>query len=335
MRDSRFRRLITIPGYWLAGCLWFMAAPIWLPVAAAVDLLRGRGAIVLRCAAVVSIYFSCELVGMGASGLLWVWKKALGLDEERWVDLHFRLEAWWGSTIFRAVVLCFGLHLDVEGEDQVGEGPYLLFVRHSSFADTLLASALASRATGIRLRYVLKQELLWDPCLDIVGNRIPNVFVDRSSPDSEREIRRVQELAVDLGQRDGILIYPEGTRFSASKRTRVLESLREKGDKEFYEYAESLSFVLPPRLGGPLGLLEAAPDADVVVCAHTGFEGSASLKEIWEGALMNRHVRVEFRRIARDAIPNGRDERRAWLFEEWNRVDAWIAHHQLPESRIR
>ena len=86
------------------------------------------------------------------------------------------------------------------------------------------------------------------------------------------------------------------------------------------------------RPGGTLGLLEAAPAADVVVCAHTGFEGAASLAQIWDGALVDQTIRVQFRRIPRDKIPGGRDARIAWVFEEWQRVDAWIESQQLQES---
>jgi hypothetical protein len=83
--------------------------------------------------------------------------------------------------------------------------------------------------------------------------------------------------------------------------------------------------VLPPRRGGTLGLLEAAPQADVVVCAHTGFESSASLASVWKGALVHQRIRVQFRRIARAEIPTDRDARVAWLLDEWRRVDAWVA----------
>jgi 1-acyl-sn-glycerol-3-phosphate acyltransferase len=161
-----------------------------------------------------------------------------------------------------------------------------------------------------------------------VGNRLPNVFVDRFSDDSAREIRRARKLARDLGPRDGILTHPEGTRFSEEKRSRVLERLHREGDAKMLDYARSLQFVLPPRPGGTLGLLEAAPEADVVVCSHTGFEGAASLAQIWQGSLVHQTVRVQFRRIPRDEIPNGRDDRLSWLLEEWQRVDAWVASHR-------
>jgi 1-acyl-sn-glycerol-3-phosphate acyltransferase len=322
------RRLVTIPGYVIVWALWLAAMPFWLPLAALVDLARRSRGVALRSAALVTVYLSCEIMGIAASSGLWVWNRIHPIDPERWTDLHFRLEAWWGTTIFRAVVRLFGLSLEIEGNAELGRGPYLLLLRHASTADTLLASALVSGPHGLRLRYVLKQELLWDPCLDIVGNRLPNVFVDRFSDESAGEIGRVQALARDLGARDGILIYPEGTRFSEAKRRRVLERFRQKGDAKMLEYVRSLFFVLPPRPGGTLGLLEAAPEADVVVCAHTGFEGVASLADIWRGRLLHQVIQVQFRRISRDEIPTRNEARIAWILEEWKRVDAWVDKHR-------
>jgi 1-acyl-sn-glycerol-3-phosphate acyltransferase len=322
------RRLITIPAYAIGWALWLAALPIWLPVTILVDLARRSRGVALRSAVAITVYLTCEIMGIVASGGLWAWKRIFSVDAEKWTDIHFRLEAWWGTTLFRGAVRLFGLRLEVESDADLGRGPYLLMLRHASTIDTLLASALVSRAHGIRLRYVLKQELLWDPCLDIVGHRVPNVFLDRFSDDSPLQIRRVQELAKDLGPRDGILIYPEGTRFSKTKRQRVLERFDRKGDAKMLEYARSLELVLPPRPGGTLGLLEAAPEADVVVCAHTGFEGAASLAELWKGALVDQVIRVQFRRIPRDEIPTERDARVAWLLEEWRRVGAWVESNQ-------
>jgi 1-acyl-sn-glycerol-3-phosphate acyltransferase len=325
------RRLITIPGYVIAWSLWLGAAPLWLPLVVVVDLVRRSKGVALRSAALVTVYLSCEIMGMVACGGLWMWRSIVGVDPERWTDLHFRLEAWWGTTLFWAVVRLFGLRLEVESDADLERGPYLLLLRHASTADTLLASALVSRPHGLRLRYVLKRELLWDPCLDIVGNRLPNAFVDRFSDDSEREVRRVQELARELGPRDGILVYPEGTRFSQAGRRRVLERFQQKGDARMLEYARALPFALPPRLSGTLGLLDAAPGADVVICAHTGFEGAVSLAEIWKGGLVHQVIRLQFRRIPRDQIPTGRNERIGWILEEWRRVGDWVERHQSPE----
>jgi 1-acyl-sn-glycerol-3-phosphate acyltransferase len=327
-----WRRFITIPGFVAAWFLWLASMPAWLVLAAAVDVVRRSHGVALRSAAFLTVYLSCEMAGIVASGTLWVWKILFRIEAERWTDIHFRLEAWWGTTLFRAVVWLYGIRIEVDGDADLAQGPYLLLLRHASTADTLIASALVARPYGIRLRYVLKREHLWDPCLDIVGNRVPNVFVDRFSADSAREVRYVRELARDLGPRDGVLIYPEGTRFSEGKRVRVLDRLEQSGDARMLEYARSLRLVLPPRLGGTLGLVDAAPDADVVFCAHTGFEGTASLADIWKGALMNQVVRIQFRRIRRSDIPTDRDAQIAWILEQWARVGAWVESHQLPPN---
>ena len=323
------RRLLTIPGYVIAWFLLLGGAPLWLPLAAIVDAVRRSRGVALRCAVFLTYYLSCEVLGIAISAGLWAWGSVFPASAERWAELHYRLEAWWGTALLRGVVRVFGLRLEVDDDADLGRGPYLMLVRHASTGDTLLASALVSRPYGTRLRYVFKRELLWDPCLDIVGNRLPNAFVDRFSDDSASEIRRARELARDLGPRDGILTYPEGTRFSEEKRSRVLERFDREGDAKMLDYARSLQFVLPPRPGGTLGLLEAAPEADVVVCNHTGFEGAVSLASIWRGSLVNQTVRVQFRRIPRAAIPNNRDARLVWLLEEWRRVDAWVASQQM------
>jgi 1-acyl-sn-glycerol-3-phosphate acyltransferase len=317
------RRFLTIPGYLLAWLLCVAAAPFYMPLLVLVDLLRGRRAVAVRSAAFLIAFFSCEMLGLAACAGLSIWKLTVRPDEERWQRAHYRLQAWWGSAIFGAVVHIFGVRIEVEGEAGLDRGPYLLLVRHASSADTLLASALVSRRFGIRLRYVIKRELLWDPCLDVVGHRLPNVFIDRFSDDSDREIERLRDLARDLGPRDGILTYPEGTRFTPARRERILERLRAKGDAEALADAEALESVLPPRPRGTLALLAAAPEADVVICMHAGFEGTASLAQIWRGALVGRNVRVKFRRICRSEIPDGDAEALAWLLGEWRRVDAW------------
>ena len=44
-----------------------------------------------------------------------------------------------------------------------------------------------------------ERELLWDPCLDVVGQRLPNVFVRRGDGDGASEIAAVRAPAADLG----------------------------------------------------------------------------------------------------------------------------------------
>ena len=104
------------------------------------------------------------------------------------------------------------------------QGPVIVMMRHASIVDNLLPAGLVSLPHRIRLRYVLKKELLWDPVLDIGGQRLPNVFVRREG-DSATEITRIRRLAIGLTERDGVLIYPEGTRFTAKKRDQAIRRL--------------------------------------------------------------------------------------------------------------
>lgn len=320
------RRLLTLPLYALLCGLALATAPLWVPAAALTDLARRSGGVALRSGLLLLVYLCAELAGLCAAGALWLARPLVRWDDARWRELHFRLQDWWGATLFGAVVRCFDLRLEIEGESEarLGEGPYLLLLRHASSADTLLGSALVGRQHGTRLRYVLKRELLWDPCLDVAGNRLRHVFVDRFSDDPHGEIARIAALAHALGRRDAVLIYPEGTRFSEAKRARVLARFAREGDAKQLEYASSLRRVLPPRLGGVLGLLEAAPEADVVVCMHTGFEGAATLAQIVRGDLLRRRVHVRFQRIPRALVPSVRDARAQWLRELWREVDAWL-----------
>jgi 1-acyl-sn-glycerol-3-phosphate acyltransferase len=325
------RRLVTIPGYALACLIALVSAPLWAPAAWLLDRRRRSGGVALRSALFLAFYLLCEMAGLLTCAWLWLLRPFARWDDAGWRELHFRLQDAWGTALLRAAQKLFDVRLEVEepgaerDASRLGEGPYLLLLRHASIGDTLLASALIGRPHGLRLRYVLKRELLWDPCLDVVGSRLGHVFVDRESHDSHGEIARVQALGRDLSPREGVLIYPEGTRFSPARRERVLERLAREGDSKPLEYARSLHGLLPPRPGGTLGLLAAAPGADVVVCSHTGFEGAATLAQVWRGELLRARVRVRFQRFPRVEIPTTRDGQARWLRERWREIDAWLA----------
>ncbi|GAA3104345.1 hypothetical protein GCM10020001_022250 [Nonomuraea salmonea] len=59
----------------------------------------------------------------------------------------------------------------------------------------------------------MKAALQYDPSLDVVVNRLPNAFVPRSTDQSgvTAEIRR---LAATMGDRDALVIFPEGGNFT-------------------------------------------------------------------------------------------------------------------------
>jgi 1-acyl-sn-glycerol-3-phosphate acyltransferase len=223
----------------------------------------------------------------------------------------------------------FSIEFEVTGGTTLLPGPIIVLSRHASIVDTLLPANFVARPTGLRLRYVLKKELLVDPALDIAGNRLPNVFVDRTSRDpAERET--IESLAGSMRTGDGILIYPEGTRFSVEKLARIQRSASEEAGPS--QIIAGLRRVLPPKPGGTLAILDAT-DADVVVLAHSGLEGLATLKEIWRGDLVGSRVKVALWRIPSGQIPVSRAERVDWLHRLWADVDEWVVAAASSASR--
>jgi 1-acyl-sn-glycerol-3-phosphate acyltransferase len=288
----------------------------------------------VRALALLAIYLVCEAIGIVAAGALWVaFKLVPGFTRQRYLRANFRLQCWWATALFRAIEVVFGIETRVTGGDRITPGPILVFSRHASTGDTLLPAVFVSGRHDIVLRWVLKRELLWDPCLDIVGNRLRNYFVDRQSTDPTGEIEAVASLATDLDQSEGVLIYPEGTRFTAAKRARALERLRAGADSDLLGLASSMRNVLPPKLGGPIALLQENPRTDLVLLAHVGFEDVESLATVFNGSLVGRTIRVHFQRIARRDIPDDPRDLRTWIFEIWKQLDEWIENNQPRSAR--
>jgi 1-acyl-sn-glycerol-3-phosphate acyltransferase len=200
----------------------------------------------------------------------------------------------------------------------------LPLMRHASTVDTVFPHVLVANRNKMTLRFVLKKELLWDPCVDVVGNRIRNIFVERSGSDSEKDISAVRRLAMELKPSEGIVIFPEGTRFHPEKLKRVPQKLKLSGDTVLYDMAGRMTHVLPPRPGGFLALIESARGADVVFCAHTGLEGAATFRQLWKGLLIGKTVCVRFYKMAASGIPENARDALIWLYEEWLRIDSWI-----------
>jgi 1-acyl-sn-glycerol-3-phosphate acyltransferase len=195
----------------------------------------------------------------------------------------------------------------------------------------LLPVALISDRRQIQLRWVINKSLLRDPCIDIVGNRLPNCFVANSSGDSEAEIRRVDALGRNLGPRDGVLIFPEGGLFTPAKRERVLQRLETQGSP-LLGRARSMTNVLPPRLGGSMALLAAARNVDAVFLAHTGLERATEYGNILRGGLVGRTIRVKIWRVPASEIPSANEARIDWLFDEWSAVDSWVEANKSQVS---
>ena len=321
------RRAITVPLYLLLGTLTVALLPVTITLVLATDAVRRTGHLAtLRCTLGITLYFGCEAVGIVASFVLWV---AAGLcpgaTADRVLAWNLFLQRLWARTLFAGATRLFSMRVEVMGQESVCRGPLFLFCRHASTLDTLLPAVFASNPDTLRLGHVMKRELLWDPCLDIVGQRTRNAFIRRGSDARDKEIALLRQLATAVTERDGVLLFPEGTRFSPAKRERALAHLADTTQFARLERAKRLQRVLPPHRGGALALLETRSDVDVAFLAHVGFEGTASLNDIWRGKLIGRTIRLCFWRVSSTEIPRTAEGRVEWLDAQWERIDAWIS----------
>lgn len=320
------RRAVSVPVYLLLAAVALVTAPLWAIAAFVWDALTGaaRRCPRTRALAFFALYLGCEAGGILAATGLWIVSLGGRVGGPlRWLDLNAALQRRWADTLFFGSLRLFSMRVSTAGIELVRDGPFLLFVRHASLADTVLAAAFVANPGRLLLRYVLKRELLWDPCLDIVGRRLPNAFVKRRGPGLDAEVAAVAGLARGLDARSAVLIYPEGKRFSDQRRAAALAALEEKGRHELATIARGFRNVLPPRLRGPLALLDAAKGIDVVLLEHTGFEGAATFPQFWHGALFGRTLHVRLRRFPASAIPA--EARDRWLFARWAEMDDWIS----------
>lgn len=309
------RRLRSVPALFLAALLLLVLLPAWLPLAALFDVARGK--------------FRLPTARLLLFGLCWTWLESAGVVVSFWLWLtrrawnrpaHYRLQRWWAANLMRALRCTTGITVEATDARHLTPGPAVMLCRHASLADSLLSAWVVTSVARMNPRYVLKRELLLDPCLDIVGNRLPNHFLDREATDSGVELEALRTLSMNMEPDEVAIIFPEGTRATAQKRERAMEKLRDR-DPERAARLETLRHVLPPRPAGSAALVDGHGAADVVFAWHVGFDGLDNFGSILRHLERRpRPVQFHTRRVARATIPSGEAFTR-WLDEQWCLVD--------------
>jgi 1-acyl-sn-glycerol-3-phosphate acyltransferase len=233
----------------------------------------------------------------------------------------------WARSHLGAIKLLFGLRFEIEGLESASPGPVIVMIRHASIIDNMLPDTTIALQLGMGLRYVIKRELEAIPVIDIGGRWVSTNYINRASGDAAAEIARLIRLTDDLGADEGILIYPEGTRATGKKIARAQEIIRER-QPAVAPLADQMRNLLPPRLTGPLALLEQAPDLDVVFCAHVGFDGFEYISDIWAGGLNGATIRIKLWRVPASEIPRDERGRIEWLYGHWLELDRWVGEQR-------
>lgn len=122
---------------------------------------------------------------------------------------------------------------------------------------------------------------------------------------------------------EAAVIFPGGGLYTPEGLARAQAKLVERGSPQA-EAARRFRHVMPPRPGGALAFFDGAPDANVVLVGHVGFEPVASIRRLWKVLPLVDPVEVKLWRHDRGEVPEGDDERLAWLYERWAVMDEWI-----------
>jgi 1-acyl-sn-glycerol-3-phosphate acyltransferase len=238
---------------------------------------------------------------------------------------HYALQRWWADRLLAALKATCGFSVEVEEIEALQPGPILMFARHASLADSLVSAYVVTTLAQMKPRYVLKRELLADPCLDVVGQRLPNHFLDRNATDSTPELQALEALVTDIDVSTVGIIFPEGTRANEKKRKRAIEKIA-LIDSSRADRLHDMKHLLPPRPAGAAAMLRGCPSADVVFAWHVGFEGLDTFGGILR-AISSRMPPIRFHlcRVERTGIPSNSitdtDELTKWLDSEWMRMD--------------
>lgn len=332
------RRVVLAPGMLLLTFFVLTTLPVWMIGAAlAVGFVPGRWR-PLRLLWVALVYLVCESVGILACFALWV-RSGFGarMRSEAMREAHYELMRWFLATVYRNSVRVLKVAVDVDHVEEAGASPessirpLLVFCRHAGPGDSFLLIYEVVVRLQRRTRIVLKDALQWDPCLDIVLNRVPNRFISPAPGSTRvRVVSAIKDLAEEMDERDALVIFPEGGNFTPRRRLRAIERLRRLRHHDEAEAAERMTNVMAPRPGGALAAIEAAPQTDILFVAHTGLEHMSTMADLWRGLPMDQSVLIGWWAVAEESVPRGRDEQVEWLFGHWEDIDGWIDANKRP-----
>jgi 1-acyl-sn-glycerol-3-phosphate acyltransferase len=332
------RRLLLAPIMPLVAALGIATLPLSVPVVAFATRYLPGPFKPLRLLWLALVWLIRESIGVIALFGYWVisgfgWK----LDTPWFRRQHVRLIGWYLWGLVGTAQRTLGLRLVTEEcpgslviEPRVPSRPFLVFSRHAGAGDSFLLVHELINTYGRTPSVVLKDTMQWVPSVDIALNRLPSRFISPNPPPGGGVVEQIGELAAGLGADGALVLFPEGGNFTEGRRIRAIEKLAERGLHDQVPKAKALSTVLPPRPGGVLAALDAAPGVDVVMVAHTGLERLSSLSQVVTGIPMQHSVRMAWWLVPRSQIPDGEAERIAWLYDWWERIDTWIENHAEP-----
>jgi 1-acyl-sn-glycerol-3-phosphate acyltransferase len=330
------RRLVMVPLLLVVMLALLMVLPLLAILAAiASPLLPGRW----RAARLLwfgVVWVALESVALVALLALWVASGFGGrLRSEPYQERHYAVMRWFLATLYDVASQAFHLRIEIQEPELTPQEararltrPVIVLSRHAGPGDSFLLVHDLLRRYRRRPRIVMKATLQFDPGVDVMANRVPNAFVKAARGADNLVIREIERLARDLGPTGALVIFPEGGNFTPRRRLRAIRLLEERRLHEEAAKARDLEYLLPPKPGGALAAIAAAPTADVIFVAHTGLDQLMTIGDIWRALPMEQVVKARWWRVPAAEVPSDRDAQVRWLYEWWERIDTWIGENR-------
>jgi len=265
------------------------------------------------------------------------------LQTEPYRSRHYAIMKWFLDLVYGAATRTLGLRVEVDEPPRPAGAagdrparPVIVLSRHAGPGDSFLLVHHLLSVYGRRPRIVLKASLQLDPGIDVIVNRLPNVFIQRrqAGQGSRLYTEQIKRLARGLSDDDALVIFPEGGNWTPGRWQRRVRRLEQTGHRDLAARARQMPNVLAPRAGGALAAITACPAADVIFVAHAGLDRLVSVGDVWRSLPLDQVVRATWWRVSGGDVPRSADREAQvrWLYDWWERIDTWIAQNRPGEG---
>ncbi|MBV9384285.1 MAG: 1-acyl-sn-glycerol-3-phosphate acyltransferase [Streptosporangiaceae bacterium] len=298
----------------------------------------------LRLLSFALVWLMSETLALFMCLALWVASGFGGrLHTEPYQDRHYAVMRWFLDRVYRAASETFGLRVEVEEPELTAAEqaarlarPVLVFSRHAGPGDSFLLARHLLSVYGRRPRVVMKASMQLDPSVDVVGNRLPNAFIQPRRTGGKVSVAEIRRLARGLGPKDALVLFPEGGNWTPGRWRRAIRRLESGGRRDLAARARDMPNLLPPRASGALAAIESCPEADVIFVAHAGLDKLVTAGDVWRNLPLTEVVRARWWRVPAGEVPRslGHEEQVTWLYDWWRRVDEWISGYHGEGSGV-
>jgi 1-acyl-sn-glycerol-3-phosphate acyltransferase len=335
------RRLVLAPLMIVLAAGFIVLSPFLAVLALVSGLLARSRAGQMRSLRLVGFalaWFVAETAALIVLAGLWVVSGFGGrLRTEPCQSRHYAVVRWFLDVLYGAAERTYGLRVEVDEPELTGgelaarlTRPVIVLSRHAGPGDSFLLVHQLLSAYHRRPRVVMKAALQLDPSVDIVGNRLPNVWVKSRQTGERIFTEQIERLARGLDDRGALVIFPEGGNWTPGRWRRGIRRLENAGRRDLAGRARDMPNLLPPRPGGALAAISACPDADVIFVAHAGLDNIITIGDVWGKFPVNQLIRARWWRVASERVPRSADHETQvqWLYGWWERIDAWITENR-------